>query len=513
MTGESHEGRSASGATARSVTSEPPGPLAPARVLVVEDEVQVRRAVVRYLRDPAFEVLEADDGEEALEVIGRGGVDVVLADVMMPRMSGMEMLRRVRAQSLDVEVIMMTAHDEISMAFEAVHAGAFYFLKKPFAAQELHTQVLRAAERRRMLARTRELEAELDGSRSTSRLVGSSRAMREVREVVSRVAALPVTVLITGQHGTGKEVVAREIHARSPRARKPFVAFNCGALTESLLEAQLFGTVRGAFTGAEDRAGFFEAADGGTLFLDEIGELPKNQQVRLLRVIQESRVTRVGEVREREIDVRLVAATNIDIKAAVADGRFRPDLYFRLQVHELEVPALRDHREDIPLLAYHFMARHGPRHNPRVTRISPMAVRALESYAWPGNVRELENAVVSALGTSKGDTLELDALPKAVRAAPLAAAVKASSPGADTALDYNIAKRRAVSEFERTYFKNLMELTQGNISRAARLAGLDRSNFRRILRRAQTDGLGAIVHDDPADGADGAAAFSDADDA
>ncbi len=488
---ERHEGRDATEGAARLSASELPGPMSPARVLVVEDEVQVRRAVVRYLRDPQFEVLEADDGEEALEVIGHGGIDVVLADVMMPRMSGLEMLRRVRAQGIDVEVIMMTAHDDLSMAFEAVHAGAFYFLKKPFAAQELHTQVLRAAERRRMLARTRMLEAELDGSRAASRLVGSSRAMRDVREFVARVASVPATVLITGEHGTGKEVVAREIHARSPRARKPFVAFNCGALTESLLEAQLFGTVRGAFTGAEDRAGFFESADGGTLFLDEIGELPKSQQVRLLRVIQESRVTRVGEVREREIDVRLVAATNLDIKAAVADGRFRPDLYFRLQVHELEVPTLRDRRDDIPLLAYHFMAKHGPRHNRGVTRISPMAVRALESYAWPGNVRELENAIVSALGTSRGDTLELDALPKAVRAAPLAAATPTSTAAADTSLDYNVAKRRAVAEFERTYFKNLMELTQGNISRAARLARLDRSNFRRILRRAQVEVHGA----------------------
>jgi two-component system, NtrC family, response regulator HydG len=509
MTAERGEAPNASEGAARPGVSEPPSSGPPVRVLVVEDEVQTRRAVVRHLRDPMFEVQEAVDGEEALDVIAAGGVEVVLADVMMPRMSGLEMLRRVRSQSLDVEVIMMTALDEISMAFEAVHAGAFYFLKKPFAAQELRAQVLRAAERRRMLARTRVLEAELDGSRAASRLVGSSRAMREVREVVARVAALPVTVLITGEHGTGKEVVAREIHARSPRARKPFVAFNCGALTESLLEAQLFGTVRGAFTGAEDRAGFFEAADGGTLFLDEIGELPKAQQVRLLRVIQESRVTRVGEVREREIDVRLVAATNVDIKAAAADGRFRPDLYFRLQVHELEVPALRDHRDDIPLLAYHFMAKHGPRHNPRVTRISPMAVRALESYAWPGNVRELENAIVSSLGLARGDTLELDALPKAVRAAPLAAVAKGPAPSADTALDYNLAKRRAVSEFERAYFKNLMELTQGNISRAARLAGLDRSNFRRILRRAQPD-----AHVAPESAAEGDGdAFSDVDDA
>ncbi len=473
----------------RARSSSPPGPTAPVRVLVVEDEVQVRRAVTRQLRDPEIEVEEASDGEEALALVARADIDVVLADVVMPRVSGMDLLRRVRESGADVEVIMMTAHDAVSLAFEAVQNGAFYFLKKPFSTEELRVQVLRAAERRRMVNRTRMLEAELDGTRNASRLVGNSRLMREVREFVNRVGPLQATVLITGEHGTGKEVVAREIHARSPRARKPFVAFNCGALTESLLEAQLFGTVRGAFTGAEDRPGFFEAADGGTVFLDEIGDLPKSQQVRLLRVLQERKVTRVGETREREIDVRVIAATNLDIKAAVADGRFRADLYFRLQVHELEVPALRGRREDVPLLAYHFMARHGPQHNPRVTRISPMAVRALEAYSWPGNVRELENAVVSALAISRAEPLELDALPKAVRAAPLAGAtVQAGpTPRTDTSLDYNLAKRRALSEFERTYFKNLMELTAGNISRAARLAGLDRSNFRRILRRASSD--------------------------
>jgi two-component system response regulator HydG len=496
MSAEGHSPIGSASGSLRPPRSEAPGPGAPVRVLVVEDEVQVRRAVARQLRDPIIEVSEATDGEEALEVIALGGVDVVLADVMMPRLSGMELLRRVREAGLDVEVIMMTAHNDLSLAFEAVQAGAFYFLKKPFTTEELRVQVLRASERRRMVARTRMLEAELDGTRSASRLVGSSRAMREVRDFVNRVGPQQATVLITGEHGTGKEVVAREIHARSPRARRAFVAFNCGALTESLLEAQLFGTMRGAFTGAEDRPGFFEAADGGTVFLDEIGELPRAQQVRLLRVIQERKVTRVGETRERDIDVRLIAATNVDIKAAVADGRFRPDLYFRLQVHEIEVPALRERRDDVPLLAYHFMARHGPQQNPRVTRISPMAVRALEAYPWPGNVRELENAIVASLGSARGETLELDALPKAVRAAPLSPiASQGPAPGADTSLDYNLSKRRALDEFERTYFKNLMELTQGNISRAARLAGLDRSNFRRILRRATSDGRGAAEAD------------------
>ncbi len=500
MTADAHDLRAPRSVPPRTLHSEPPGPAVPARVLVVEDEAQVRRAVVRQLRDPSFEVAEADDGEEALEALAEGNVDVVLADVMMPRLSGMELLRRVRESGLDVEVIMMTAHNDLTLAFEAVQAGAFHFLKKPFTTEELRVQVLRASERRRMLARTRMLEAELDGTRSASRLVGSSRAMRDVREFVTRVASHSATVLITGEHGTGKEVVAREIHARSSRARKPFVAFNCGALTESLLEAQLFGTVRGAFTGAEDRAGYFEAAEGGTVFLDEIGELPRSQQVRLLRVIQERKVTRVGETREREIDVRLIAATNVDIKSAVAAGRFRPDLYFRLQVHELEVPSLRDRREDVPLLAYHFMARHGPQQNPRVTRISPMAVRALESYAWPGNVRELENAIVSALGNARGETLELDALPKAVRAAPLASPSHGPAPAAvDASLDYNLAKRRALAEFERAYFKNLLELTQNNISRAARLAGLDRSNFRRILRRATGDARLGGASDDERD--------------
>jgi two-component system, NtrC family, response regulator HydG len=490
-----------------SPSMQPAGMGVPVRVLVVEDEVVVRRAVIRQLKDPAFEVLEADDGEVALDILQQG-VDVVLADAVMPRVSGMELLRRIREAGIDVEVIMMTAHNDLSLAFEAVQAGAFHFLKKPFTTEELRLHILRASERRRMLARTRILEAELDGSHKTSRLVGASRATREVKEFVARIAPLQATVLITGECGTGKEVVAREIHARSPRAKRPFVAVNCGALTETLIESLLFGSVRGAFSGSEDREGFFEAANGGTIFLDEVGELPKNQQVRLLRVLQERKVTRVGETRERDIDVRVIAATNIDIEGAVADGRLRQDLYFRLKVHVLTMPALRDRREDIQALAYHFIQKHAPTHNPRVTRISPTALRAIESFPWPGNVRELENSLVSALGMVRGDTLDLEALPKDVRAAPLTATpsqngspapATMSSTGGDTSLDYNVAKRAAVTEFERTYFRNLMELSQGNISRAARLAGLDRSNFRRILRRA----LGTTSYATPLNEQDG----------
>jgi DNA-binding NtrC family response regulator len=473
-------------------------------VLVVEDDAAVRRAVLRQLRDPDFEVIEAGDGEEALELLAAREFDVVLADVVMPRTSGMDLLRRVRERGIDVEVIMMTAHNDLSLAFEAVQAGAFHFLKKPFTTEELRLHVLRASERQRILARTRQLEAELDGTRPVTRALGTSRAMREVREFVQRVATQQSSVLITGECGTGKEVIAREIHARSSRSRGPFIAVNCGALPETLVETLLFGSARGTYSGAEDRQGHFEAANAGTIFLDEIGELPKAQQVKFLRVLQERKVTRVGESREREVNARVIAATNVDIKAAVADGRFRQDLFFRLRVQAIQLPTLRERREDIQLLAYHFLQKHGPVLNPRVHRISPIALRALESYDWPGNVRELESAIYVGLGAAPGDTIELDGLPAELRAVqiippgaatPAAAAVVVPAavpvafvpPVIITSLDYAEARRRSVADFERAYVKAVLDAAGGNISQAARLAGLDRSNFRRIQRRVDLE--------------------------
>jgi len=461
-------------------------------VLVVEDDATVRRAVVRHLYDPAFEVAEAGDGEEAFELLASRKFDVVLADVVMPGANGIELLRHVRERAMDIEVIMMTAHNDLSLAFAAVHAGAFHFLKKPFSAEELRLHVLRASERQRSQARTRELEAELDGSRAAVRALGTSRAMREVREFIQRVARQMSTVLITGESGTGKEVVAREIHARSARARGPFVAVNCGGLAETLVEAELFGSVRGAFTGAEDRPGHFASANGGTIFLDEVGELPKAQQVKFLRVLQERKVTRVGESRERDVDVRVIAATNVDIKAAVAEKRFREDLYFRLRVQAIQLPSLRERREDIQLLAYHFLQKHGPATNPAVYRISPIALRALEAFDWPGNVRELEDAVRVGLEAATGDTLELEGLPADLRAVVLPISTAPESPTGSPApfiasLDYAEARRRNVADFERAFVKTVLAAAEGNVTRAAQLAGLDRSNFRRILRRVAAE--------------------------
>jgi two-component system response regulator HydG len=505
-----------------SLSLPPPG--GPVRVLVVEDDDAVRRAVVRQLRDPAFAVLAAGDGEAALDLLAAQDFDVVLADAVMPRTSGIDLLRRVRERAIDVEVIMMTAHNDLSLAFEAVQAGAFHFLKKPFATEELRLHVLRASERQRILARTRQLEAELDGGRPSVRALGGSRAMREVRDFIQRVAPQTSSVLITGECGTGKEVVAREIHARSPRARGPFIPVNCGAIAESLVESLLFGSARGAYSGAEDRPGYFEAAHGGTIFLDEIGELPRAQQVKFLRVLQERKVTRVGEAREREVNVRVIAATNVDIKAAVAEQRFRQDLYFRLRVQAIHLPPLRERREDIQLLAYHFLLKHGPQTRPRVQRISPIALRALEAYDWPGNVRELENAILVGLTAAPADVLELDGLPAELRAVQLShappflpslpapslpspspslpappplAVVLPPAPSFGT-LDYAEARRRSVADFERSYVQAVLAAAGGNISQAARLAGLDRSNFRRIQRRVAAEAGEPASPDDEA---------------
>ena len=482
----------------------------PIRVLVVDDERDVRRAALRLLSKPDFIGVEAEDGESALELIRAGDIDVVLADVLMPRLSGMELLQRVREGQYPVEVIVMTALNELPLILDPVKAGAFHFLKKPFSMQELRIHVVRAAERKRMIERTRSLEAALGGSRRLNLAIGGSPAMQEVADFVFRVAGLGMPVLILGESGTGKELIAQEIHAHSARARKPYVPVNCGALPNNLAEGLLFGSRRGAFTGAEDRRGYFEAAHGGTIFLDELGELPLELQPKLLRVVGERKVQRLGETDEKPIDVRVIAATNVDIEQAVAERRFRQDLYFRLNVHTIRLPPLRERKEDIGELAYHFLRRISTQEKKTVVRIAPVALRALEAYEWPGNVRELENVIARGHSTTTTDTIELSCLPPKIRSAGLGRvsapapepvwsgaapapvaphpAKPPSAPPKPEVLDYNLAKKEWLRRFEREYFERLLKAAEGNISKAARLAGLDRSNFKRVFRRATQPG-------------------------
>ncbi len=471
---------------------------APPRVLVVDDEPTLRRTLARLLNSRNMTVLTADDGAQAIALLARESVDVVLVDLMMPNVGGLELLDHVRASHAGVEVIMMTAFGDVETAVKAVRAGAYHFLTKPFRSNdEVVLTVTKAAERRRLVDRALLLERRLEQMEKFGELIGNSSAMQEVYRLAIGVAPTSSTVLILGESGTGKELTARAIHGHSARVSNPFVAVNCSAIPVDLVESELFGHVRGAFTGATaTRAGLFESADRGTLFLDEVGDLPPLAQVKLLRALQEGEVKRVGSNETRIVDVRVVAATNVDLRSRIAAGRFREDLYYRLNVVPISLPALRERREDIPLLAYHFLQKYASRSGSQVKKISPDAMRLLAAHHWQGNVRELENAIEHAVVFCRDDTMTPGELPFG-RPSNGAPADTAASNGADAPNDtlfelpYREAKEQSLEAFETAYFVRLLQRTQGNVSEAARQAGLDRSNFRRAVKRA-----GVRVRDD-----------------
>jgi two-component system response regulator HydG len=464
---------------------------APPRVLVVDDEPTLRRTLARLLNSRNMTVLTADDGAQAIDLLGREPVDVVLVDLMMPKVGGLELLDHVRSSHVGVEVIMMTAFGDVETAVKAVRAGAYHFLTKPFRSNdEVVLTVTKAAERRRLVDRALLLERRLEQMEKFGELIGNSPAMQEVYRLAIGVAPTSSTVLILGESGTGKELTARAIHGHSARLNNPFVAVNCSAIPVDLVESELFGHVRGAFTGATaTRAGLFESADRGTLFLDEVGDLPPLAQVKLLRALQEGEVKRVGSNETRTVDVRVVAATNVDLRSRISAGRFREDLFYRLNVVPITLPALRERREDIPLLAYHFLQKYASRSGSQVKKIAPEAMRLLSAHHWQGNVRELENAIEHAVVFCRDDTMTAAELPfaRSANGSPADAAAPTSADLVAQALfdlPYREAKERSLEAFETAYFTGLLARTQGNVSEAARQAGLDRSNFRRAVKRA-----------------------------
>ncbi len=459
-----------------------------AKILVVDDDTVVLKAVTQILQREGYPVVAIDDAVEGLTAAKDPSIDVAVLDINMPNLSGMDLLKAIKAERPDVEVIMMTAYATVETAVEAVKAGAYDYLTKPFEnIDDLSLTVGKAAERKALKDRTRALEEALTVRSQFEDLIGQSGQMRAVFKLVETVSHSTATVLIQGESGTGKELVARAIHFRSARKDKPFVAVNCSALTETLLESELFGHMKGAFTGAtNNKKGLFEAADGGTIFLDEIGDVPPATQVRLLRVLQEGEVKRVGANEPVKVDVRVIAATHVDLAKAKEIGKFREDLFYRLNVITIELPPLRDRPEDVPLLAHHFLKMYAAKLAKPVTGFTPRAMEALTVNRWTGNVRELENVIERAVVLTSNDVLDVEDLPPGFQESP-----QAGSPVEVISLahlPYAQAKRLAMRAFERRYLTALLEKNNNNVSSAARAAGVDRSNFRRLLKQYEVAG-------------------------
>ncbi len=445
------------------------------QILVVDDEVGILDSLKKTLEREGYEVATTDSGEEALNLIRSRPVDLVLADIMMPKMNGIELLRAVKAISPAIEMVMMTAFGSVENAVECMREGAYDFISKPLKRAMVVRSVQRALERRALLNENRVLREAVSTVPQTD-LVGQAMAWRRAMEIVAQAAPSRATILVVGESGTGKELVARAIHRLSERSQRPFVAVNCAALPESLLETELFGHERGAFTGAtERREGRFERADGGTLFLDEIGETSAAVQVRLLRVLQEGEIERVGGRDVVKVDVRVVAATLRNLEEEVRAGRFREDLYYRLNVIQIGVPALRERFGDAPLLAQHFLRKFAEANRKAVLGFSEAALTALDGYNWPGNVRELENAVERAVVLCRTEVIELGDLPEAV------AAASGTQRPAITGDGLFIPFGTTLEEVERRLIDETLKRAGGDKRTAARLLGVHARTIHRKL--------------------------------
>ncbi|MBI2896777.1 MAG: sigma-54-dependent Fis family transcriptional regulator [Deltaproteobacteria bacterium] len=448
------------------------------KVLVVDDKENIL-GLLKKILESGHDVTTVADGTRALALISGGDFDVVMSDIRMPGADGFTLLRETKRLNPDVEVILMTAYGSVAKAVEAMKEGAYDYLTKPFEPDEALLAVQRAVERRLLRQQAHDLRAALLGANRFENMVGKSAVMQKVFELMRRAAATDSTVLVTGESGTGKELVARAIHYASGRKERKFVPVNCGAIPENLMEAELFGHVKGSFTGAtSDRRGLFEEAEGGTLFLDEIGELPLLLQVKLTRALQERAIRRVGSSEERRVDVRVIAATNVDLKEAVSAGRFREDLFYRLNIFPVRLPPLRQRSEDIPMLAMLFLERHAKGHGVPIEGFTPEALAAMLRYDWPGNVRELENAVERALAVSDGSRISTEALPDEV------SATGGHEPTSDLAsMSYRDAVDLARDRASRLYLVALMREFGGNVTAAAERAGVERESLHRLLKR------------------------------
>ena len=429
-----------------------------AKILVVDDEAIVRESLRDWLSDCGYQVLTAENGYQALEIIEKERLSIVITDLVMPGMDGIELMKKAKDIIPNIQVIIITAYGSITTAIAAMKEGAYDYIEKPFCPERAELLVQKLVEHQGLIEENISLHQKLEEHYRFENIIAKSPKMQQVIEVIKIVAKSNATVLITGDSGTGKELVARAIHAQSHRRGKPFVAVSCAALPESLLESELFGHEKGSFTGAyAQKKGKFEIANRGTLFLDEIGEMSTNIQVHLLRVLEEKEFTRVGGNELIKVDVRVVSATNKDIRKAVASGQFREDVYYRLNVVNIELPPLRERKEDIPLLAEHFLKKFAVENQKEITGFSPDATDFLLKYEWPGNVRELENAIERAVILAKNSNIEV-----------------ADLPHQNLLITSSVSPDKRLKEAEKNHILNILNETQGNYSEAARILGISR---------------------------------------
>jgi DNA-binding NtrC family response regulator len=447
------------------------------KILVVDDEQSMCDFMEIMLKKESYAVDTTVSAHEALQLAASAGYDLIIVDLMMPEMSGLDFLRRVKKARPEQELLVMTAFASIDTAIEAMKEGALDYISKPFKVDEIKLVIEKSVKGKKLKEENRNLKEQLYKDFSFDHFIGQSEGVTKLKQMARRVSQTDSTVLIRGESGAGKDLIAKAIHFASDRTSGPFVTINCAALPESLLESELFGYKKGAFTGAiKDKEGLFKVADGGTFFLDEIGNTSHTIQMKLLRVLEDKTITPVGDTRPIEVDVRLMAATNADLEEDVKAGRFRSDLFYRLNVIPIIIPPLRDRAEDIPLLANHFISKYCQRNDSELKILTPEALEALQKYFWPGNVRELENCIERAVLLSRNDKIDVDDFPTKIREGRKIKVVSEEAPETPT-----------LESIEKAYIYYIMDQTKGKKSKAAKLLGIDNSTLYRKLQRYEIE--------------------------
>lgn len=465
-----------------------------AKILVVDDEESIREFLEIMLKKEGYEVTLAEDGQKAKEIIQKKSFDMIISDLQMPNMTGIELLKYIRQNYPEVLFMMITAFGTTETAVEAMKMGAYDYLTKPFKIDEVRINIANALKSKNLEFENRSLKKELNKEFSFQNIIGNSPAMHHVFDLIKRVSQAPTNILITGESGTGKEVIAKAIHYNGPLKDRPFVTINCGAIPENLMESEMFGHKKGSFTGAiADKQGLFEVADGGTLFLDEVGELPLSIQVKLLRAIQERIVRRVGATEDTKVDVRIIAATNRNLEDMVQKGTFRQDLYYRLNVIHIRSPALRERKEDIPILAFHFLKKFNDKLNKNINSISDDAMEIMKKYEYPGNVRELENMIERTVALEAGATVLPESLPPLVMTS---SGRKMASSHEIEMTDDGLELDKIIGQIEKELIIKAIHQAGGVKKRAAKLLKI---TFRSMRYRIEKYNLGTVNDDELAD--------------